>query len=257
MKDHIIQEIKNLEQEHNIVILYAVESGSRAWGFPSTDSDWDVRFLYIHPLEWYLSIEQKRDTIEVMLPNNLDLAGWELRKTLQLFYKSNPALLEWLRSPLIYQERFSTAEQLRNLSNEFFKPKSCMYHYLSMAHGNFTKYLQSDLVKLKKYFYVLRPLLACRWIEQHNTIPPMEFETLVDTQISDMELQQIIQDLVARKRSGQELGEEPQIPRIHNYLTETLAYFQEFVKTYSTHNTPNIKTLDALFRSTLEEVWKS
>lgn len=116
LTEQIEIDLKRLEKEKDIKILYAVESGSRAWGFASTDSDWDVRFIYVHRPEWYLSIEDKRDNMEVMLPNDLDFAGWELRKTLKLFRKSNPPLLEWLRSPLIYLEQFSTANQMRELT---------------------------------------------------------------------------------------------------------------------------------------------
>jgi len=118
MEKQIRKELIKIEEKKNIRILYAVESGSRAWGFASTDSDWDVRFLYIHDQDWYLSIDDKEDNYEKILPNNIDLSGWELRKTLKLFRKSNPPLLEWLRSPIIYLEKYSTANQLRELSKE-------------------------------------------------------------------------------------------------------------------------------------------
>jgi len=205
MTEEIKKELCRLEQQHEIKILYAVESGSRAWGFASTDSDWDVRYIYIHKLDWYLSIDNKKDSQEEILPNDIDLSGWELRKALRLFRKSNPPMLEWLRSPIVYLQQFSTADKLRELAKEYFNPKSCIYHYLSMADGNFSAYLQKDMVRTKKYLYVLRPILACEWIRQTNTIAPMEFQKLVDSQVTDFDVKTEIQNLLKRKMAGEEL----------------------------------------------------
>src|ERR1043166_5445755 len=158
MQTNICQQIDlaltDIEQTEAVRVLYAVESGSRAWGFESTDSDYDVRFLYVRPRDWYLSIdvETKRDTIEKPITDDLDVSGWDLRKALKLFRKSNPPLLEWLQSPIVYLERFSTAVRLRELTKEYFSPKSCLHHYLHMAEGNFRQYLQTEIVRLKKYF---------------------------------------------------------------------------------------------------------
>ena len=167
MREEILKELHLIEQERKIKILYAVESGSRAWGFASSNSDWDVRFIYVHEYDWYLSIEEKKDDIEIILPNDIDLAGWELRKALLLFRKSNPPLLEWLRSPIIYKEEYSTTKLLKEASKIYFNPKSCLYHYLHMANGNYEAYFKENIVRIKKYFYVLRPILACCWIEKN------------------------------------------------------------------------------------------
>ena len=114
MTTEIQQELSRLETQHDIQILYAVESGSRAWGFASVNSDWDVRYIYVHRPEWYLQIDDKKDNQEEILPNDIDLAGWELRKALRLFRKSNPPMLEWLDSPIVYREQFTTAERQNN-----------------------------------------------------------------------------------------------------------------------------------------------
>nr|NQU93440.1 nucleotidyltransferase domain-containing protein [Bacteroidota bacterium] len=256
MNEQIEIELKRLEREKDIKILYAVESGSRAWGFASTDSDWDVRFIYVHRPEWYLSIDDKRNNMEEILPNTIDLAGWELRKTLKLFRKSNPPLLEWLRSPLIYLEQFSTANKLRELTKDYFNPKSCIHHYLHMAEGNYRDYLQSDLVRVKKYFYVFRPILACKWIEQNNTMAPMEFQELVDSQITDRQLLEEIENLLERKKSGEELDREPRIQIINDFVESEIEHFNEVVKQYSNDIKPGTEKLDELFRSTLNEVWE-
>ena len=177
MREQIVEQLRLIEKEEQVRIIYACESGSRAWGFPSKDSDYDVRFLYIRPADWYLSIFDRRDVIERPISDMLDINGWDIRKALNLFRKSNPPLLEWLQSPLVYMEAFTVTEQIRRLSPLTFSPRSCMYHYLHMAKGNYRMYLQGEQVNIKKYFYVLRPVLACQWIERSNTMPPIEFDT--------------------------------------------------------------------------------
>lgn len=256
MIEEIKAELARIENENDVKILLAVESGSRAWGFASTDSDWDVRYIYIHKLDWYLKIDQLKDSQEVILPNDLDLSGWELRKALGLFRKSNPPLLEWLRSPMIYLEQYSTAATLRELSEKYFNPRSCMYHYLSMAKGNFNEFLKDrELVKIKKYFYVLRPVLACDWIETKNAFPPMEFEKLVDGLVTDRSLRDEIDRLLARKIAGEELREEPKVDVLNEFLAEKIAFYTEHVGEVDTIDRPRTQALDALFRATLEEVW--
>ncbi len=198
----IMSELQKIEKEEKVKILYACESGSRAWGFPSKDSDYDVRFIYIRPVEWYLSIFDKRDVIERPINNMLDINGWDLKKALQLFRKSNPPLLEWLQSPIKYYESYSIAEQIRGISPLTFSPKSCMYHYLNMAKGNYREYLQGEQVKIKKYFYVLRPILACCWIEKYNSMAPIQFDRLVESLIpKESELYGIVQQLLVRKKA--------------------------------------------------------
>jgi uncharacterized protein len=256
MIEEIKKELVRLENEHEIKILLAVESGSRAWGFASTDSDWDVRYIYIHRLDWYLKIDEQKDSQEEILPNDLDLSGWELKKALRLFRKSNPPMLEWLRSPIVYVEQFSTAARLRELSEKYFNPKSCMYHYLSMAKGNFKEFLQRESVRTKKYFYVLRPVLACDWIKRTNTFPPMEFEKLLDSQVTDESVRREIDELLKRKIAGDELKEEPKIEILNDFLKEKIKFYSEFVNQIEASEKPDTDLLDALFKETIFEVWK-
>lgn len=255
MKKEIRKALRELEKETGIKVLYAVESGSRAWGFASGNSDWDVRFLYLHPRDWYLSIDPGKDTIERMLPQELDLAGWELSKALRLFRKSNPPLLEWLNSPLIYSESYQTANRMRDLFDTCFNPKSCRYHYLSMAHNNYREYLRGDTVRLKKYFYILRPLLACDWIERTGTMAPIVFADLVEAEVRDPDLRAAIDDLLARKMAGEELSEGPQIPVINQYAEERLDYHHAKLSTFVWKTQPSTNQLNQLFRDTLREVW--
>jgi predicted nucleotidyltransferase len=254
--EEIKQELSRLEDEHEIKILYAVESGSRAWGFASTDSDWDVRYIYIHKLDWYLRIDDLKDSQEKILPNDLDLSGWELKKALKLFRKSNPPMLEWLRSPILYREDFGTAEKLRNLSDKYFNPKSCMYHYLSMAKNNFREFLQRDSVKTKKYFYVLRPVLACDWIKEKNTFPPIEFQELVDSQVKDQTIKTEIAELLKRKMAGDELKEEPKIEILNEFLEDKINFYSKYAEEIEPNEKPPTALLDELFKETIFEVWK-
>jgi predicted nucleotidyltransferase len=255
MKEEIKMQLQKVERNNGIKILYAVESGSRAWGFASKDSDWDVRYIYIHSPEWYLSIDDKRDSLEEILPNDIDLSGWEIRKALKLFRKSNPPLMEWLRSPLLYLESGNFATALRNLSNEYFNPRNCLHHYLHMAEGNFKEYLQKDIVRTKKYFYVLRPILACEWIESTNTMAPMEFEILFKNLIKDENLKREITNLLDRKKSGEELSEDPKIQILNDYLESRIIYYQNLVKSFKKTLSPDTLNLNILFRKTLEEIW--
>jgi len=128
VKQQIETELQRIEQEEGVKIIYACESGSRAWGFPSKDSDYDVRFIYIRPVEWYLSIFEKRDVIErPIISDMLDINGWDLKKALNLFRKSNPPLLEWLQSPIVYLEKGSVAEHIRRLSPlTFSRARACI-----------------------------------------------------------------------------------------------------------------------------------
>ena len=256
MIEEIKTELSRLENRHDVKILLAVESGSRAWGFASTDSDWDVRYVYVHRLDWYLKIDDEKDSQEEITPSDIDLAGWELKKALRLFRKSNPPMLEWLRSPIIYTEQFSTAQNLRELDEKFFNPKSCMYHYLSMAKNNLREFLQKDLIKSKKYFYVLRPVLACDWIKEKETMPPMEFQTLVDSQVSDEKIKCEIEQLLARKIAGEELKEEPKIEILNKFLEEKIEFYNDYVGKIEQPEKPDTNLLDDLFKKTIYEVWK-
>lgn len=180
MRERIQAELARIEAEYRVRVLLAVESGSRAWGFASPDSDYDVRFIYAHDRDWYISVFESRDVIEEMLPGDLDISGWDLRKTLRLFAKCNLALNEWVDSPETYLDVPSFRGQLAALIPTYFNEIAAIHHYQSMAHSAFVASYSDDSIGVKKLFYVLRPLLACRWIEHARSQPPTEFAKLVD-----------------------------------------------------------------------------
>jgi uncharacterized protein len=248
MRSEILDRLDQIESEENVAIFYACESGSRAWGFESRDSDWDVRFLYVHPRDWYLSIdvEDKRDVIERPINDALDISGWDLRKALRLLRKSNPPLLEWLSSPIIYKEADDTAEKLREAVAEFYSPISAFHHYLHMARGNYREFLKGDTVWVKKYFYVLRPLLAIRWIENDPRPVPMEFEILVNAQVDSPEIKEAIADLLARKKAGHELDPQPKIEVLSRFIDTELARLEKI--DVREREKPNFEKLNEIFR---------
>ncbi|MCU0754821.1 MAG: nucleotidyltransferase domain-containing protein [Xanthomonadales bacterium] len=227
IRAEILRRLAAAEVEHGVRILYAVESGSRAWGFASPDSDYDVRFLYVRPADWYLSydIEFRRDVIEYPIVDDIDCSGWDIRKALYLYTRSNGALLEWLFGPIRYREHGDFAAGLRVLAREAMNPLALCYHYSHMARRNAGEYLDGAQVRLKKYFYVLRPLFAIRYLQAGLGPPPVRFEALVEA-VAPPALRPDIADLLERKRHTAELGHGDPIPAINAFIASELERHQ-------------------------------
>lgn len=253
MKDIIINKLNQIEEKENIKILFAIDSGSRTWNFASYDSDYDIRFIYCHPLDWYLSLEAKRDVIEYPINNLLDINGWDIRKALLLFSKSNISIMEWINSPIIYLDKYSLLDKLHELESEFFSVRTSLHHYINMAITNNRNL--NEKVKTKTYFYVLRPLLACIWIEKYQSVPPIDFEILFNTLIDDQGLKNDITKLLQNKRNGNELDLHQKINSINNFIDNNILYYQKLLKTFKNNDIPNIEKLNELFRNTLDEIW--
>lgn len=188
VREVVLRKLKEIEEQHKVKILYAIESGSRAWGFPSPDSDYDVRFIYAHNPQWYLSIDtpdvpgSRRDTIDPVIDGLYDLAGWDVKKALGLFWKSNPTLIEWLNSPIVYMDDGKFAKRAREMTAEVFLPLSGFHHYRSMAKHTWYEHMRGrEEVSHKKYLYILRALLCIRHIERKGPPAPMEFRDLLWT----------------------------------------------------------------------------
>lgn len=224
----ILQKLLQLEQNENVKILYACESGSRAWGFASPDSDFDVRFIYARPLNDYLSIADLPDNVGLPVNEVLDIGGWDLKKALKLFLKSNSTLYEWLQSPIVYKGDSTFAEDLRKMMPDYFSLRSGANHYLSMAHNTLRDDLQNEQVKLKRYFYALRPALACLWIVEKKTVPPMEFEHL-RVMITDTKIQSAIDELLERKKDAVEKAMIAHVPLLNQWLSDTLGWCKELI----------------------------
>ena len=214
------EKLREIEKEYNIKVLLAIESGSRAWGFASPDSDFDVRFIYKRPRNEYLKLNQSRDVIELPIDDTWDINGWDLDKTLRLLYKSNPTLYEWLNSPICYC-RTDFSDKVVPLMNEYFSVKNTMYHYLNAAKNNMKNYLLGETVKPKKYFYALRPILACNWVMENKTPPPVLFDTLSKAMLPDS-LRSPVDYLLDIKVNTPEKAEIKPIKDINDFLNQNI-----------------------------------
>ena len=245
MRKKIKEQLRRIEDAENIKILLAVESGSRAWGFASPDSDYDVRFVYIRSLEDYLRLDAIRDVIELPIDDVLDINGWDLQKTLRLLHKSNPTLFEWFSSPIVYQKT-EFADKFRDLMMHYFSSKKTLYHYVSMAEGNYREYLKGDFVRAKKYFYVLRPVLACRWILEWGTPPPMLFSELLKAELP-VELIDVVNQLLELKMNSPEVKLVKRISEINEYLDESIPSIKRAVRLLEDSLTQDLNELNQLF----------
>lgn len=250
MRKVIVEELKEIEARENVRILHAVESGSRAWGFASPDSDYDVRFIYVRPREFYLKLERTRDVLEYPINDLLDINGWDLQKTLRLLHRSNPSVFEWFKSPIIYQQT-AFSNELTAIMEKYFLKKSGLYHYLNMANGNYREYLRGEQVKAKKYFYVLRPILACNWILRTNTPPPMLFSELVDAELP-RELMVPVRDLLRIKMEVPELKLIPRVDVINSYIESELPRICEEIKELPEEKLHGYDELNEMF---LKYIW--
>ena len=223
MQKKIEATLQTIEKELNVTILFAVESGSRAWGFASPNSDYDVRFVYARSARQYLSVCPPRDVIELPIVNDLDVNGWDMRKALTLFRASNPPLLEWLQSPIIYRQSGPFLADLQALARQHFSPKRVTYHYLSMLRRTFADHIAGrDEVISKKYLYALRPLVCIRWLERHGTFPPTEFSAACARADLPPEIAARIEELLKHKRAGDEMGCTPADPLLCGWLSAEL-----------------------------------
>ena len=249
MEELIKSKLKEIEEKENIKILHCVESGSRAWGFASPDSDYDVRFIYVRPKEFYLRLDKTRDVIEWQLDDTLDINGWDISKALTLLYKSNPTLFEWNSSPIVYKTT-KEWESISTIINKYFVAKSGLYHYLSTAKSNYNEFLKGETVRFKKYFYVLRPLLACKWILAEGTPPPMLFSELMDKYL-DNTIQADVLKLLDLKTNYPEIAEGKRFDKVNEYIECNLDAIEEQIKALPNTHGNSWDELNNVFYSTV------
>ena len=255
MRDTILQTLKTIEQEQNIKIIYAVESGSRAWGFASADSDYDVRYIYIRRTEDYLRVDTRRDTIEGPLDETLDFSGWDIRKTLELLRRCNPSLMEWFQSPIVYLNT-DLWQTLAAQIPGYFQPRSNMHHYLSMVMGTWNTNLKPSLeqVSAKKYLYALRPILCCRWLERFGTVPPVLFSKLREAVLPE-ELAGVVDDLLEKKQQTGEKNPIPRIPELDAFLLAEMPRLKQVRDDMPYEQQPDYDGVNQLFRQLLQDAW--
>jgi len=224
MKEKILQKLKEIELQKNVEILFVVESGSRAWGFASPDSDYDIRFIYKHKPDYYLSLWEQPDVIEFMTEDDLDGSGWDLRKAIKLLAKSNAPLVEWLFSPIVYYANDDFVKQMQEIAVKCFSPMAVLHHYLGTTK-NFMEVCEMEEVKLKSYFYALRTALAGKWIIENNTFPPVAFADILP--IAPKNIQEKILELQQIKATQGEKYLHPKEILITDFLLEIVRFNQE------------------------------
>lgn len=253
----ILEKLADIEKRYPVKILYACESGSRAWGFPSPDSDYDVRFIYAFEQDTYLSFLPEKDIIELPVNEVLDITGWDLRKAIQLTMKRNITLYEWLQSPIVYREMEGFRDGLWKLIREGYSPVSSVFHYLSLARNSMEAGLQGEEVKLKKYFYVLRALLTARWAADKLSVPPMEFRPLLALLQDRPDLVATIEDLLERKKTADEKTLIPVQAALQQYIEEEFERISLVAKTLPAGSSDG-EALSAFFIQTIRSLpWKN
>ncbi|MEM8598666.1 MAG: nucleotidyltransferase domain-containing protein, partial [Bacteroidota bacterium] len=261
VRAEILDRLRAVEAEEGVRLVYACESGSRAWGFPSADSDFDIRFLYVRPPDWYLSInvERRPDVLRRPIAEAesgavLDPAGWDLRKTLRLLHRSNASPQEWLRSPIVYREDDAIVPDLRALAAAAFRPLAAYHHYRSMAKGTYLDHLSGATVNTKKYFYALRPLLNVRWIEAGLGPVPTAFSAVLDAVSPPGPFRATVDALIDAKRLGSEDDAAACIPVLQSFIESELARLEHATPPPAT-DPVSMDRLDAFFRATVRAVW--
>ena len=246
INEEILEKLNEIEQNENVKVLFAVESGSRAWGVASPDSDYDVRFIYVRKEKDYLRLDDVRDVIEWQLDDVLDINGWDLKKVMQHFHKGNATLFEWCNSPIVYLTT-PEWEHVSKVGLKYFSEKAAMYHYYGTARSTYEGFLTGELVKYKKYVYALRPILACRYIEENHSVPPVLFEELKDAQLPKR-LTETVEQMLKMKASSGEKDLFPQIPEIIGFIESELERIAKNVKEKQDDRTDDWEALNEEFR---------
>lgn len=253
MKDKIKKYLNQIEEEKGVEILLACETGSRAWGFPSPDSDYDVRFIYRHKRDWYLCLNEQKDTIEKMLENNqIDLSGWDLKKSLNLLWKSNPPLLERIQSPIIYIADKDFLKGVNDLAESTYSRIATMHHYLSMAKKMFSEVKDYEVVKLKKLFYALRTTIACQWIIEKQEIPPIVFQKMLERLEIEGNIKRRIYELIVLKATKNEDYLHKAEIELYIFMEKRIQQAEEVASSLPVSK-GNIESLNEFFRLNLRE----
>jgi predicted nucleotidyltransferase len=247
---NILQILKQIEEEYKLKILYACETGSRAWGFPSPDSDFDIRFIYMHERNWYLFLNERKDTIEFMLNDELDITGWDLKKSLLLLKKSNASLIERFQSPVEYYAAGGFKDAFKTLINEYYSPVAVFYHHHSLAIKFWEDIKDQQTVKLKQYFYLVRSMLSCNWILKNQAVLPMHMEGLME--LIDEKRKNDLRTLIKLKATVGEKYLHQRDEDLHTWLAELWSKINGAKNDFDAKTT-SYNSLNDFFIKTLNE----
>jgi predicted nucleotidyltransferase len=239
-------------RDDHVAMPLAIESGSRAWGFASPDSDYDCRFLFVRRRRDYLTLWPRRDVIETPLDGLLDVNGWDLGKALRLIVKGNAVAVEWLRSPIAYRGDDEFRAELDRFAEEHAPLPLVRNHYYHLGRRQWNATAGQDGMAVKKLFYNLRPAAALRWMRTHpDAMPPMRFQTLMAESAPPAHVADLVADLIARKAETRELGRAPVPEAIAAFIEAEYALAAD-----TAERTPPapaaLDAADALFRNLLD-----
>lgn len=249
-----------IEREQDVAILLAIESGSRAWGFPSPDSDYDCRFVYVRPRDDYLALFPKRDVIETPMTKVLDVNGWDLAKALKLMLAGNAVIIEWLTSPIVYRGNGTFRTEFLALAQDTADRTRIARHYLHLAEAIIERHLRDPAdVAVKKIFYALRPAIALRWmrLNPQARIAPMNFQDLCAGADLPSELSEEIAALLAEKSQTRELGRGAMPDEIRETIFAELDTAAKVFTDKPPRPPEDIARADAFFRHWLAQASES
>jgi predicted nucleotidyltransferase len=241
-----------IRREHGVYIPLAVESGSRAWGFPSPDSDYDGRFIYVRPAAQALTIWPRRDVIETPLVGDMDVNGWDLSKALRLLLKGNAVVVEWLQSPIIYTGVSWFRDDLLDFASRWLNRDLVLTHYLHLGRRQKILHLDDQTeVPLKKVFYVLRPAVALRWLRLHpeQSVAPMHLPTLMEQCDPPADLAALVEELRERKAATREMGRGPMPEALLGFIEAEFGAVEPREGTFAPRSVDAAREADALFAS--------
>jgi predicted nucleotidyltransferase len=252
MENRIYEYLEKLEREKDIEILLACETGSRAWGFPSPDSDYDVRIIYRHKTDWYLSLSEHKDSVDLMYDDNLiDITGWDIRKALRLLYKSNASLIERIQSPIIYKEKEGFIKDIQEVASVLYSRKATIFHYLGLCKRSLSEIDINNEYKLKKLFYALRSAVACMWIVENEIMPPIVFTDTLEGITIDSDIKKRIYELIDIKLGKDETYLHRGEKDLFNYIEGCIDLAEDKAKELSTGD--KTYNLDNFFRTIIKE----
>jgi uncharacterized protein len=245
--------LDRIERDESVRIIVAAESGSRAWGFPSPDSDYDARFIYVRRLADYLSIEPPRDVIEAPIDGLLDVNGWDVRKALQLLCKSNAVLIEWLVSPIRYRSQAAWPDRLLALARASCHLPALAYHYDRLARRAYADVEAADAVAIKRYCYALRPALALHWIRRRREPPPMDLASLLEGVKVSRAVRSAAERLVEHKARTAERDRIGRVVALDRYIADALADRAD-QPSFAADKRETIARANALFAALVREI---
>ena len=255
IKRTILEKLRHTEDAHQVKILLAIESGSRGWGFAAANADYDCRFIYAHTPKRYLSVFEPSEFIEYDVDETFDIKGYDIKRVLKYIAKSQATIFEWLSSNVVYIKNEHVTQTLQDLAANFFNPIPISHHYLSLARKMLKEITATDEAKIKKYFYILRPIANLNYIQQYNKMPFMEYDKTLEATIPSHDISEAIQELKQRKM---ELLEHDKIPThrlLVDYFNGEITRFEGILKDMKHVKNTDYLQVDEVFRTVLKDVW--